>query len=127
MNAAARGWLYLIAAVQLAVGLAALFAPQMVAARFDLLPQTLKGAAEIRGLYGGGFTASGLLTLLALRDTPLARGLLVAVGSVMGGIAAARLVSLCVEHEIAFTLPAAVAEALTALACRVLYRRSARF
>jgi hypothetical protein len=49
-------------------------------------------------------------------------GFLLAVGTTLGAIAAARIVSLAIDHEFAFNIPAMASEALIALACWVLYR-----
>lgn len=122
MNMIARAYLYMMVAVQAVVGITALFRPEIVAAQFDLLPQTIKGIAEVRGLYGGGIFSWGLVTLAALRCRYLSPGLLIAMAVTMGSIAAARMASLIVDHETALSIPAGIVEALTALACWTIYR-----
>lgn len=123
MLASARGYLYLMAAVFFAIGFTGLFAPEIIAARFDLLPQSIKGVAEVRGLYGGGVLAWGLITLGALRCKSLSPGLLMALATLMGSIAAGRVVSLLLDHEVSLNIPAGIAEALIVLACRVIDKR----
>jgi hypothetical protein len=122
LNVLARGYLYLLVLVFSAVGLTALFAPQVIAAKFDLLPQSVKGIAEIRGLYGGGVLAWGLVTWGALRRTSLSPGLLVSMTVIMGAIAAVRVMSIMVDHETALNVPAGIAEVLLALACWKVYK-----
>jgi hypothetical protein len=118
----ARIYLFLILVLFGLLGLASLAVPDAVAARMHLAPQAMAGTAEIRGLYGGAFLAWSLMIIGAWRYKPLAKGLLAAVGLSMGLIAAARMVSLAIDHEAAFNIPAAASEALIALACWVLYR-----
>lgn len=122
----ARGYLYFMVAFQAAVGITALFAPEIIAAKFDLLPQSIKGTAEIRGLYGGGVLSWSLITLGALRCKPLSPGLLIALMTLMGSIAAGRVVSLIVDHETALNIPAGIAEALMALASWLIYKHYKR-
>jgi hypothetical protein len=121
----ARGFLYLMTAVFFAVGLTALSAPDVIAHKFALLPQSVKGTAEIRGLYGGGIVGWGVVTLGALRRKSYSGGLLLAMALIMGGIAAGRIVAILIDHELALSLPAGVAEGLTAWACWTVYRAEA--
>ena len=118
----ARVYLYLISVTFLAVGITALLSPKHLASFFDLQAQTERGVAELRSLYGGLFLSLGALTLYALRKPNVAQDLLLAVGVLMGSVAAARIVSLALDREITFTLPAAGAEALVSLACWTLVR-----
>lgn len=122
MITVARGFLYCMAFVFGAIGLVALAAPETVAARFDLLPQSIKGIAEVRGLYGGGILAWGLIALGALRCKHLSPGLLIALATIMGSIATGRLVSLMLDHETVLTIPAGIAETAIAWACWAVYK-----
>jgi hypothetical protein len=124
MIRAARGYLYLMCILFVGLGLTALFAPHMIFAQFDLLANSAKGVAEIRSLYGGAFLSWGLLTIVALRGGPLSQGLLIAMVVIMGGIAAARLVSLMVDQAFAFNIPAEVVEILALLAYWTVYKHN---
>ena len=94
-----------------------LFAPQIISGQVFLSPATIAGTAELRGLYGGGFIGFGLVLLCGLRCKSLAPGLFLAMAIIMGGIVVGRIVSLAIEHEFAFTIPAIIGEVLLALAC----------
>jgi len=118
----ARAWLYFMVVFQAGVGITALFAPEIIGAQFDLLPQSIKGTAEIRGLYGGGVLSWSVITLCALRCKSLSPGLLAGLGILMGGIAAGRVISMFVDHEFSLNVQAGTAEALNALACWIIYK-----
>lgn len=122
VNMIARSYLYLMSLVNVAIGLAALFAPATIASKFDLLPLSIKGIAEVRGLYGGGIFAWGVVLLGALRCKSLSPGLLMAMATMMGSIAAVRATSLIVDHEIQLNISAGFAEALSAVACWIAYK-----
>lgn len=118
----ARAYLGLTLLLLAGVGFAGLLVPDTLVAQFDLLPQSAKGSAEVRGLYGGAFLSWGLIIVGAWRYKHLRNGLLVALALTMGTIAAARLVSLAVDQQPAFNIPAIVSELLIVLACWILYR-----
>jgi hypothetical protein len=106
-----------------ALGALALVAPDTLMAQLDLLPKSLKGVAEIRALYGGAFLSWGVMLLIAaLPGRALGQGFRVAMALTLGGIAAARVVSLAIEHQLAFNVQALVSEGLIAAGCWALYR-----
>ena len=119
MNKAARGLLYFFGAFFMVYGATALFAPDIIAGKLYLSPVTIAGTSEIRGLYGGGFAGFGVVILTGLRSKALGSGLLMSMATIMGGVVVGRVVSLAIDHETAFTIPAAVAEILVAGACWV--------
>lgn len=124
---AAKAYLYFMVVFQCGIGITALFAPELIGKKFDLVPRmvdgvkSIKAVAELRGLYGGGVLSWGLMTLAALRCETFAPGMLAALGLLMGCIAFGRLVSLIVDRETALNIPAGIAETLIALSCWVLY------
>mgnify|MGYP003576806372 CR=1 FL=1 len=122
MNKIARAYLYFMAAVLAGIGFTGLFAPEIIGHQLGLAPESLKGTAEIRGLYGGGVLSWCVITLAGLRCKALFPGLLGGLGILMGGIAAGRVVSLIIDHEIELNIPAGTMEALIALSCWVIYR-----
>ena len=117
MNKVARGFLYFFGAFFLVYGATALFAPDIIAGKLYLSPVTIAGTSEIRGLYGGGFAGFGVVILTGLRSKTLGAGLLMSMAIVMGGVVVGRVVSLAIDHETAFTVPAAIAELLVAVSC----------
>jgi hypothetical protein len=122
----ARIYLGLIIATFAAMGLLALAAPAQLMAQLDLLPKSPKGLAEIRALYGGAFLSWAVIMLAAWRSRTLGQGLWMAMALTMGAIAAARVVSLAIERQTAFNVPALIGEGLIALACWTLYRHEKR-
>ncbi len=122
MNKIARTYLYLSVLLFFAIGVSSLFAPGMVAANLQLSPLSLAGTGEIRGLYGGGFFAFGLVLLGGLRCKSLSPGLLIAMATIMGGVVVGRIVSLAFDHEYLLTLIGGSAELLLALACWNVYK-----
>lgn len=125
MLIAARLILIVAFAFFVVVGFACLIVPNAVMEQAHLAPQSGAGTAEIRGLIGGTFLAWGLMIFGAWLFKPMAKGLLAALGLTMALIAAARIVSLAVDQEVAFSIPPLVTEVLIALACWVLYRNEA--
>jgi hypothetical protein len=121
----ARIYFALILAMVAAVGLYGLIQPNGLIATFDLLPKTTRATAEMRGLYGGAMISWALAGLAAWRFKSLRPGLLVGLGLTLGLIAVVRAVSIAVDHQAAFNLPALASEALFALACWALYRHDA--
>jgi hypothetical protein len=119
----ARAYLIIMAIALMLIGLAALAAPEAVSRELALLPQAGKGLAELRGLYGGLFIAWGVIMLWSIRATDIASGLLIAMIIMMGTIAAARLVSLVLDREPAFNVPALVFEGLIAVASWVIFAK----
>ena len=119
----ARGYLYLMAVFTAAVGLTALFAPEIIGARFALMPQSIRGIAEIRGLYGGGVFSWSLITLGALRYKPLSPGLLMALAILMGSLVVGRVVSVIVDHEIGLNMETGISELLYALSAWIVYKQ----
>jgi Domain of unknown function (DUF4345) len=97
-------------------GFSAFWSPDMITAAFHLEPSSIVGTAEIRGLYGGGFFSFGLTTIIGLRSRTLGPGLLTAMAIFMWSVAIARAGSLVIDHEVAFTLPALIAEIILGLA-----------
>lgn len=121
MIAIARGFLYVMAAIFAAIGIAAMCSPETIAAQFDLVPSSTKGIAEVRALYGGGILGWAAIALCALRCRVLAPGLLLAMATLMGLIAMGRVASLAVDHEIMFNLATGTVETLVAMVCWVIY------
>src|SRR5262245_33438471 len=113
----ARIYVWLMALTLGVLGVLALAAPEMLMPQLGLSPAAVKGTAEIRGLYGGGFCAWAAILIAGTRARPWSGGLLIAMAVTMGGIAAARIVSLIVDGEVAFNVQALVSEGLLALAC----------
>lgn len=98
-------------------GLAGLFAPAMLAAKLNLAPLNSTGLGELRALYGGGFAGIGLVILAGLRCKTAGPGLLLAIGIIAAGIAAGRLFSTLLDHDIGTAGPAAITEIIMAAAC----------
>lgn len=122
MLTAARVYVIFMAIVFGLGGATALISPEMFMAQLELLPKSIKGTAEVRGLYGGGFLSWAVILIAALRCKSVSAGLLLAMILTMGLIVIARGVSVVVDHETAFNVPAIIGEALLVLACWVLYR-----
>lgn len=112
----ARGFLYCFGVFILSGGIAAFGLPHLITEIFHLAPVTILGTAEIRCLYGGGFFSFGVITLIGLRSGSLGPGLLMAMAIFMWSVAAARAISIPIDHEVAFTVPALVAEIILGLA-----------
>ena len=110
----ARGLLYFFSAFFVVYGATALFRPDIIAGALYLSPGTIAGTSEIRGLYGGGFAAFGVVLFNGLRNRQIGPGLLMSMAIIMGGVVVGRIVSLAIDHETAFTVPAAIAELLVA-------------
>ena len=124
MNKIRRGFLYFFSAFLILFGMVGLFAPHIVDAQVNLMPVTIAGTSETRGLYGGGFLGFGVVIVCGLRCSQLARGLLLAMSIIMGGIFVGRMVSLGIDRELALTVPSAILELLMAVACWVESKRS---
>jgi hypothetical protein len=105
------------------IGLSGLVQPDKLAANFDVLPQTTKGFAELRGIYGGVFLSWSVMIVAFLLKKPWANGLLLAVGISMACLSVVRLVSLGIDGEAHFNIMAFVGEALAAVACWVLHKQ----
>lgn len=112
-----RGFLYLIGASLFLFGMTALFAPHIINTQLHLMPVSIAGTSETRGLYGGGFIGFAVVIIYGLRCRHLAGGLLLAMAIIMGSIVAGRLISIGIDHELASTVPAIAGEILIALAC----------
>lgn len=112
---ARRVLLYVFGVFFLLFGLAGLFAPGRLTGGIHLLPEGVAGLGEMRGLYGGGFAAFGIIILAGLykRDA----GLLRAMAIIAVGITVGRLVSLVLDQDVSFALPNACYEALLAVCC----------
>jgi hypothetical protein len=123
MLMAARIFLVFTAAILAVVGIAGLVMPDVVMQQLALAPRAAAGTAEIRALYGGGFTAWAALILVGMRNSPATRGLLLAIAVSMGAISLARLVSLAADYEPSFNIPACIFEALVALAAWYVHRQ----
>jgi hypothetical protein len=111
-----RGLLYVSGAVLLIFGLTALFAPGLITSSIHLLPSGRDGMGEMRGLYGGAFTAFGFIIIAGLR-CPASQGLLLAMSIILGSIAVARLFSLVLDQDFSFAVPNAFFEFIIAAAC----------
>ena len=117
MNKLVRGALYFFVVFLFVYGATGLLAPQVISGQVFLSPVTIAGTAELRGLYGGGFIGFGFVILCGLRCKSLAPGLLMAMAIIMSCVVVGRVVSLAIDNEFAFTLPAIVGEVLLVLAC----------
>lgn len=122
----ARGLLYFFSAFFVVYGATALFRPDIIAGALYLSPVTIAGTSEIRGLYGGGFAAFGVVLFNGLRNKSIGPGLLMSMAIIMGGVVIGRIVSLAIDHETAFTLPALIAEVVVAWACWMGSKNSAK-
>jgi len=116
-----RSILYFFGAFFIAFGITGLFDPGLIASKMHMLPTTIAGTGEVRGLYGGGFSGFGLVILAGLRS-PAGKGLLLAMSIIMSGVIIGRLFSMGLDHEFAFAMPAAIAEFLVASLCYLEYR-----
>jgi hypothetical protein len=110
-----RGLLYVSGAFFVVFGLTALLAPGLIANSIHLIPAARAGLGEMRGLYGGGFTAYGVVILAGLRRP--GHGLLLAMSIILGGIVVGRLFSLVLDQDFSFSAPNAIFEFIIAAAC----------
>ena len=99
------------------VGLAGLVSPENLMGQLGLQALSVQGTAEVRGLYGGLFLSWSAILIAAWRSPALRGGLLLALAATLGLIALARVVSMAVDGDFAFNLPALAGEAVIALAC----------
>jgi hypothetical protein len=106
-----------------AVGLAGLIMPEKLMASLHLAATKPAGVAELRGLYGGALTSWALAGIAAWRWPRLRPGLLVGLAISLGAIALARVVSIAVDGEVAFNLPALIGEGVFALCAWALWRK----
>lgn len=120
-----RGFLYLMGASLFLFGMTALFAPHLINEQLQLMPTSIAGTSETRGLYGGGFIGFAMVIICGLRCRDSASGLLMAMAIIMGCIVAGRLISIGIDHELASTVPAVIGEVLIALACWLESKNSA--
>jgi hypothetical protein len=85
------------------MGCYALAAPTAIIRPFGI---TLGGAAsrsEVRAVYGGfGLALAGVLGYAAVADGDVRRGILIAVGAALAGMAFGRLVSAVLDERTAF-------------------------
>jgi hypothetical protein len=117
IHQARRALLYLFGAFFIVFGLTGLFAPALLTAKLNLMPENIAGTGEMRGLYGGGFIGFGLVTLAGLHSQAVSRGLLLAMSIIIGGIVFGRLFSMAVDHDYNAVAPAAIPEFVMALCC----------
>jgi Domain of unknown function (DUF4345) len=115
IQAARRALLYFFGAFFIVFGLVGLFAPALLAAKVNLMPANIAGIGEMRGLYGGGFIAFGLVTLAGLRSPSVSRGMLLAMSIITGGIVIGRVFGMAIDHDYGATAPDALPEVLMAL------------
>jgi hypothetical protein len=112
-----RSLLYFFSVCFLVFGLIGLFAPAMLIAELHLRPITLAGLGELRGVYGGGFFAFGLVILAGLRSKTNSSGLLLAMCIIFTCIALGRLFSILFELDFAYAAQTAIPEIIMAVCC----------
>ncbi len=112
-----RALLYFFAVFFLVFGLIGLFAPAMLITELRLRPITLAGLGELRGVYGGGFFAFGIVIIAGLRSKAHAAGLLLAMAIILTGIVVGRLFSLLFEQDLMFFAQTAIPEIIMAACC----------
>lgn len=105
----------------LGMGICAILRPQFVVSFVKLVPETADARNEIRAVYGGFGIAIAALLAIASQDVGLRSGVLLTVAVALLGMAAGRVVSLCVERAGRWPLVFLVME--TALAGLLLWER----
>jgi hypothetical protein len=91
-----------VAVFFLGMGVIALAAPERIWAIFDQTVLSPAARNEIRAVYGGFGVAIALVLTLALREPALRPGVFLGVGMALGGMAAGRVVSACIERPPGF-------------------------
>jgi hypothetical protein len=117
MRLARRLLLYFFAAFFIAFGLVGLFDPARLMGAVNLMAVNNTGTGEMRGLYGGGFTAFGLTTLAGLRCKAAGSGLLLAMCIICGGIVVGRFFRMVLDHDAGFAAQSALPEIIMAACC----------
>jgi hypothetical protein len=84
------------------MGLVALVSPEVVTRTFGIPTLTNAGRNEVRAVYGGFGVAVAAMLAVAMNDPVLRAGVLLAVATSVGGMAAGRLVAALVERPTAF-------------------------
>lgn len=84
------------------MGLLALVSPESITRIFGIPTLTIAGRNEIRAVYGGFGLAVAAMLVVALNDPILRPGVLLAVATSVGGMAAGRLVAALIERPTAF-------------------------
>ena len=82
----------------LGMGICALVRPRFVVSFVKWVPETADARNEVRAVYGGFGIAIAALLAVASQDAALRAGVLLAVAAALLGMAAGRVVSLCVER-----------------------------
>jgi Domain of unknown function (DUF4345) len=94
---------WVVAALFAAMGAAALAAPARILEPFGVALETPDGRSEVRAVYGGfGLAVAGLLGVAAAGGGDARKGILVAVGVALAGMAFGRLVSRVFERPSGF-------------------------
>jgi hypothetical protein len=94
---------WVVAALFAAMGVFSLAAPVQVLAQFGVSVDTPDGRAEVRAVYGGfGLAVAALLGVAAAGGGDARRGILVAVGVALAGMAFGRLAARAVERPSGF-------------------------
>jgi hypothetical protein len=92
-----------IAVFFLGMGVYALAAPAALVRPFGITLGEPASRSEVRAVYGGfGFAIAGVLVYAAVADGDLRKGILIAVGAALAGMAFGRLVAAVLGDRTAF-------------------------
>jgi hypothetical protein len=85
------------------MGVYALAAPASLVRPFGITLGESAARSEVRAVYGGfGLAIAGVLVFAAIADGDLRRGILIAVGTALAGMAFGRIVSVVIDSRTAF-------------------------
>lgn len=85
------------------MGCYGLAAPDAIIRPFDITLGSAAARSEVRGVYGGfGLAIAGVLGYAAIADGDVRKGILIAVGAALAGMAFGRLVSAVLDDRTAF-------------------------
>ena len=85
------------------MGVAGLVSPQFVVGRFGIRLDAPDSRTEVRAVYGGyGIAVAALVIWVVATGSPLAPGVLIAMGVSMTGMAAGRLAGAAAERAVPF-------------------------
>ena len=92
-----KGFLILTAIVWVPYGVMCFLDPAALAESTGVVASTPTASTEIRAMYGGLQTAIGVLALLAIFKSGLARSALVCLATLSAGLLTARLLGLAID------------------------------
>ncbi len=84
-----------------AMGAAALVAPNRVTEQFDIPPLSAAGRNEIRAVYGGFGLAMAAMLGVAVWSSDLRTGICLTIAAALGGMAVGRLISAVTDRTFA--------------------------